>query len=281
MRTLLSLFAITPLLLSGNTTQVRTLDASQLGPLTFAEDCLQPLDLWSADGKPRGRWKTNYFHSDQHGFSSRNLAGNGDRQVYSAPTYNGVDPFGQVHGECLISADVDHAPSDPRNGGAPYTSGILSTEKSFAQRYGYFEMRAALPQAKGMWPAFWLWSANVPEGHEIDVLESVQDGSVYGGYVDWSVPTTTNGQQGRRWLVRVRAVTDRLRDYGLLWTPTRLCYYLDRVERGCTDNPGFNSPMFLMLNLAVGGHWPGNPSPDTSWPQVMRVKFVHVYMLKR
>ena len=151
------------------------LDRSILAP-TFAEEFSGPLNLWDARTNPRGRWKPNYDSGTQDpanpsGWSSRNLKGNGELQVYTGGIPGAPQPYRIRNGELVITAARTPPALRKRLWGHAYTSGVVTTSKSFNQRYGYFEMRARLPEGKGLWPAFWLLPADGSWPPEIDVVE--------------------------------------------------------------------------------------------------------------
>src|SRR3954464_15406414 len=95
---------------------------------------------FSPDGN--GAWKTEFY------FGGRSLPSNGEQEFYSDASV-GADPFHLQDGSLVITATPDD------NGtGLPYTSGLITTEGTFSQTYGYFEVAAQLPEGQGMWPAF-------------------------------------------------------------------------------------------------------------------------------
>ena len=150
-----------------------TLDLSGY-KLTFAEEFNS--FTWSPDGRAGTTWKTTY-----QGLT-RTLSNNGEREYYSDATV-GVDPFKLVDGALRIEAK----PSSGNPLDMPYTSGVITTENSFAQQYGYFEMRAQLPEGQGLWPAFWLLSADKHWPPELDPLEGFgnKPNHVHTGAISW------------------------------------------------------------------------------------------------
>ena len=119
----------------------------------------------SPQGGP-GQFKTTFYHGDHGG---RTLSGNGEWEQYSDASV-GIDPFKLENGALDITAAPSADPSQTQ--GLPYTSGLITTENNFTQQYGYFEMRAKLPEGKGMWPAFWLLPEDKSWPPEIDPLEA-------------------------------------------------------------------------------------------------------------
>jgi Glycosyl hydrolases family 16 len=139
--------------------------------------------------------------------------------------------------------------------GLPYTSGEITTQRSFAQTYGYFEMRAELPAGQGMWPAFWLLPADGSWPPELDVMEML-------GNDPTMIYTTTHSQ-----VASTAALADRVADtsagfhsYGVDWEPDRVTFYFDGNAISSLATPAdMNKPMYMLVNLAVGGvgSWPG------------------------
>jgi beta-glucanase (GH16 family) len=255
---------------------------------SFADDFTRPLSLYHPAASPQGRWKTNYWFADQSdyaGAASRSLPG--EKQLYVDPTANGVNPFHIRDGILEIRAEKSPR-SDPGfaspypNGliakGAPfpYTSGLITTERSFRQRYGYFEARMAFPRGRGLWPAFWL----LPETHddathdEIDVVEWV-------GVEPNRLLFTAHGPENGGSLARDDFTSPYdFHTYGLLWTPKRLVWYVDQREVRTVTGHHLHRPMYMLLNLAVGG-WDGNDKEDPSvFPATLRVDSVRAFGLR-
>ncbi len=178
-----------------------------------------------------------------------------------------------------------------REASGGYTSARLKTEGKFAFTYGRVEARIRVPKGQGIWPAFWMLGEDIktvgwPAGGEIDIMENigkepqVNHGSVHGpGYSGGSAITSQVK------LPRTAALGDDFHVYGLNWSPNRLEFSFDgQVYETVTPAalpPNqkwiFDKPMFLLLNVAVGGQWPGNPDQTTEFPQKMLVDYVRVY----
>lgn len=195
-----------------------------------------------------------------------------------------MSPFVWKKGTLDIVAQPNPFRSDWRTHDLPYLSGLITTEKSFTQLYGYFEARVTMPVGKGLWPAFWLlpqWRHDLPPAaprgqQEIDVFENIgKDGEVYA--------TVHTDQNGRKVPDNGRIPIDTVakpHDYGVLVTPTDVVWYIDEREVRRRPNKDFHQPAYMLINLAVGGDWPGNPDDTTVFPAVMRVDRVRAYALK-
>jgi beta-glucanase (GH16 family) len=172
-----------------------------------------------------------------------------------------------------------------------YTSARLKTFGKFSQTYGRFEARIKIPYGQGMWPAFWMLGEDIdkvgwPACGEIDIMENIGKepamihGSIHGpGYVGGTgleAPYTISGKQ---------RFADDFHIFAIEWDLDSVSFYVDKdlyVRRTRADlKPGwkwvFDKPFFLILNLAVGGDWPGNPGSATVFPQSMLVDYVRVY----
>lgn len=174
-------------------------------------------------------------------------------------------------------------------GPCQYTSARLFTKKKFTQAYGRFEARMKLPFGQGMWPAFWLLGENIdtvgwPACGEIDIMENIGrepflvHGTMHGpGY---------SGDKGiGASFTFARRVADDHHIFAVEWEPNEIRWYVDGKlyeTRTPADLPAganwvYDHPFFIILNLAVGGAWPGNPDATTTFPQTMLVDYVRVY----
>ncbi|MEV0828790.1 glycoside hydrolase family 16 protein [Nonomuraea rubra] len=163
------------------------------------------------------------------------------------------------------------------------TSARLFTAGKFAQRYGRIEARIKLPEGQGMWPAF--WARRSPQGSgrgEIDIMEHLGrepdtvHGSLHGeqGYDEQNTYRLPGG--GR--------FADDFHVFAADWYPDRISFLVDgqvyATEHKADAPPGgwdFDVPYYLLLNLAVGGDWPGPPDSTTRFPQQLIVDHVRVY----
>ncbi len=252
--------------------------------LTFNEEFGGPLSLYNPKTHS-GRWKTNYDFGFQGGGPSSRTLGD-ELEVYSDPSYNGINPFVQGVGSLDLTAAVNSAARTPRNAGKPFTSGLLTTSPSFRQAYGYFELRAALPQGAGLWPAFWLTvpldaTISAPQFQgEIDVMEMLgRDPSNIYCSVHWPQDKTALTQRFKTLSVQMTD-TASAHTYGVLWTDTDLVWFVDDREVARMANPGLDRPMMIVVNLAVGGHWGGPPNRNTAFPASMRLFGLRAYRVR-
>jgi len=172
-----------------------------------------------------------------------------------------------------------------------YTSARLKTLGKFSQTDGRFEARIKIPYGQGMWPAFWMLGDDIdkvgwPACGEIDIMENIGKepgiihGSIHGpGYVGGT------GLEAPYALPEKQRFADDFHVFAIEWDPDSVSFYVDHdlyVRRTRADlKPGwkwvFDKPFFVILNLAVGGDWPGNPDSTTVFPQTMLVDYVRVY----
>ncbi|RYE56080.1 MAG: glycosyl hydrolase family protein, partial [Rhizobiaceae bacterium] len=148
--------------------------------MTF-QDEFNGLSLYS-DTNPRGTWDTTFRYGPDNSLSARTLPGNGEDQVYTDPKF-GPNPFSVSDGELSITAEKLTAAESAKLWNYKYASGLLTTEHSFAQTYGYFEIKAELPVEQGMFPAFWLMPKAAVWPPEIDIMENVGENWVSGGAI--------------------------------------------------------------------------------------------------
>ena len=185
------------------------------------------------------------------------------------------------------------ARTEQRNGKA-YTSGRINTRDRFAFRYGRIEARIRLPGGQGIWPAFWLLpQANVygtwAASGEIDIMEAVnlapEPPHEVHGTIHYGGQWPDNLYTGYPHVVSGSATT-AFHTYALEWDEREMRWYVDDVlyasqnqwssKAGAFPAP-FDKSFYILLNLAVGGNWPGSPNEDTAFPVTMAVDYVRVY----
>jgi beta-glucanase (GH16 family) len=207
-----------------------------------------------------------------NGSGLRTLSGNGEQQFYSDSSV-GADPFTLQNGELIITASPGANPA-----GLPNNSGAISTANGFQQQYGYFEMRAQLPQGQGMWPAFWmLKTGDWPP--ELDALEAfgAPNANGEGGptKMHYGAISHDGSQSNGGWVDTGVDTTAGYHTYGLQWDPQHVTYYFDGQEIAQVNTPSdANVPMYLIANLAAGANWPGATSGETAQ---MKIDYIRAY----
>jgi len=173
-----------------------------------------------------------------------------------------------------------------------YTSGRIKTEGLFSFQYGRIEARMKLPESQGMWPAFWLLGNSVttinwPACGEIDIMEHIDGSNPKSEGFDWVQGTLhgTNLGSGIQYHPTGFSAAD-WHTYGMIWTKGQIQFYVDSPSNiYATFTPTTQAgtwpfdagPQFILLNLAVGGDWPGPPNAQTQFPSEVLADYVRVY----
>ncbi len=175
-------------------------------------------------------------------------------------------------------------------GNQQYTSGRIKTKDLFEQTHGRFEARIKLPVGQGIWPAFWMLGADIdevgwPACGEIDVMEylghepRVLHGTLHGpGHFG-------SGAVTGRHVLSQGGFHLGFHEFAIQWEEGKITWYVDGFafhSATPTDLPAgatwvYEKPFFILLNLAVGGRWPGSPDETTVFPQSMLIDYVRVY----
>lgn len=230
----------------------------------FEGDSLQSLDTtdWTYDiGRGANGW------------------GNGELQYYTDRIRNAhMDGSGHL----LIRAY--------REGyeGAEYTSARVKTKDKFEQRYGKFEARIQPPTGLGIWPAFWMLGSNIdevgwPQCGEIDIMEVIGEapneihGSLHGpGHsAGEAISETYRLQEGN--------FDEDFHVFSVEWSPDSIVFLVDEKQYQTVKREGingqwvYNTPFFMLINLAIGGTYVGYPAPDETFPKEMKIDYIRVY----
>ena len=232
---------------------------------TFVDD-FDTLSL-SADG---GRWKPAYIWP-------ADVIINDELQYYVDPASSDWSPFTTADGILTIEARTTPDELSGQVEGQPYVSGVLTTQTSFSQRHGRFEAILQPPAGQGLWSAFWLlpsfdsWPEGIAVLPEIDVMELL-------GHEPRTVHTTLHTNQSGELSSHPydhtpgQDLSADFHRYSVVWTPERVHWYLDRRHIASHPTPSdFTRPVHFLLNLAVGGSWPGAPDRSTPFPAHYRI----------
>jgi beta-glucanase (GH16 family) len=172
-----------------------------------------------------------------------------------------------------------------------YTSARLKTQGKFTQAYGRFEARIKIPRGQGIWPAFWMLGADIdkvgwPACGEIDIMENIgKEPATVHGTIHGPGYSGSHGIGAPFSLPAAQHFADDFHVYAVEWEPKAIRFYVDDhlyETRTPADLPTgtkwvYDHPFFILLNVAVGGYWPGNPDASTVFPQTMLVDYVRVY----
>ena len=194
------------------------------------------------------------------------------------------------HGKLVIQA-IREEFTGPDGVSLHYTSARLKTQAKFAQAYGRFEARIKIPRGQGMWPAFWMLGDDIsrvdwPNCGEIDIMENIgREPSTVHGTIHGPGFSGSGGLEAGYMLPRNKRFADGFHTFAVEWEPETIRFYVDqhlyatrtRGELRADQKWVFDHPFFLLLNVAVGGDWPGSPDATTRFPQAMLVDYVRVY----
>lgn len=189
------------------------------------------------------------------------------------------------NGNLIIEARNEPSPYGGNN---QYTSARIITENKFEFQYGRVDIRAAMPEGQGLWPALWTLGANIsevswPKCGEIDILEMLGGGTenIAHNALHWQGDVDKESH-GNAYTIPSGSLHGEFHVYSIIWDETSITYLIDNVERDvinieASDMTEFHLPHFLIMNVAVGGDWPGSPDATTVFPQQMIVDYVRVF----
>ena len=212
--------------------------------------------------------------------------GNQEREYYTPGTANAVVQGGNL----VITADGSTSQYSCWYGACQYTSARLLTQGLFTQQYGRFEARIQLPYGQGLWPAFWMLGSNIttvswPACGEIDIMENIGKEPSYNHGSLHAPGFPGSGLTGQYTVPGGGKLSDAFHVFAIEWDAASIRFYVDdqlyetqtpaNVPSGGTW--AFDHPFFLLLNVAVGGSWPGDPDMTTTFPQTMKVDWVRAY----
>lgn len=207
--------------------------------------------------------------------------GNNEWQYYTARKENAYVQDGILH----IRANKENYE------GAKYTSARMITKGKFSFTYGTVEARIALPVGKGIWPAFWMLGENIdavswPACGEIDIIEAVNDENVVYGTNHWQYNGNHadygNNTKDYYGTSKELDIT-QFHNYKMVWNEKLIAMYVDdfkyqeiAIEDAKDGLEAFHKPQFFILNVAVGGNWPGFEIDDAQFPNEMLVDYIRV-----
>lgn len=236
--------------------------------------------VWSEE------FKGEVLHSDRWNIETGGDGwGNRELQFY---TENGNL---SLENDCLVITAKKN-----KSGPHRYTSARINTRNKFAVQYGKIEARIKLPYGKGLWPAFWMLGSSFQQvGHplcgEIDILEMIGGEDASKGFSDsviWGSLHWVDRRRNQKSLTAKHAISRKYAQdfhvFGITWDSQSIRFSVDHhvyqtvsLKKGRDGLDVFHRPFFIILNLAVGGNWPGPPDETTQWPQKMMVDWVRVY----
>jgi len=225
------------------------------------------------NGLDSSKWNTSYRWGP-------NWTINNERQYYIDRNANpdfGVDPFKFGGGKLEITAERTPSSLKSSANGKQFTSGVLTTYNKFKMKYGYVEMRAKMPGGQGLWPAFWLLNQyDDRKQPEIDVMEFLgrEVDTVYNvyHYID-------GGGKGSGTLeFEGPDFTADFHTFGMKWEPGKITWYVDGREVNKHESSTVSDEdMYIIVNLALGGSWGGDPDGSTPFPARYTIDYIRAY----
>jgi beta-glucanase (GH16 family) len=203
-----------------------------------------------------------------------NGGGNNELQYYTSRLQNAYIDSGMLVIQALKENYL----------GKAYTSARLNTNGRGDWKYGRFEARMLLPYGAGLWPAFWLLPTDWvyggwPMSGEIDVMEELGDNpaKVY-GTIHYGSSTSDHQQSGGWYTLPQGSFAGSFHRFAIEWDSTGMRWYVDGLQYYAVNHgKPFDQRFHLLLNVAVGGNWPGPPDLATTFPQKMKVDYVRVF----
>lgn len=215
--------------------------------------------------------------------------GNNELQYYTSRGYNSFVENGNLN--IVARNEVYSADEGTRN----FTSARMRTKYKGDWKYGRFEIKAKLPFGKGIWPAIWMLPTDWEYGGwaasgEIDIMEQLghEPEKIY-GTIHYGGSWPENKHHGGNYSLENSDFSDDFHIFSIEWEAEEIRWYIDgklyyttsEWFSSAAEYPApFNKRFHIILNVAVGGKWPGNPDESTVFPQTMQVDWVKVYQKK-
>ena len=207
--------------------------------------------------------------------------GNSELQLYTNAVENSYIEEDADGVSALVIAATESSSGD-------YNSAKLTTQSLHSFRYGKIDARIKLPTAQGMWPAMWMLGDNItdiswPGCGEIDILELVgSEPDVVRGNIHYTDEEQNYSNDEGSPLMITETFDQDYHNFGIDWTPTEITFSLDGSVYKTTSLTAdgmkeFQRSFYLILNVAVGGNWPGDPDATTTFPQKMYVDYIRYY----
>ena len=232
---------------------------------------------------------TNLDYSKWSVEENANGGGNNEQQFYLERPEN----VRVENGNLVLEARKEHFGSAGVE--RDYTSGRIRTKYRADWKYGRVEVRAKLPAGRGLWPAIWMlptenkyggWAAS----GEIDIMELLgQEPNTVYGTLHYGGIWPKNTHTGKSFVLPHGTFADDFHVFAIEWEAGVIRWYVDGTlyqtqtqwhSDGGTFPAPFDQPFHLILNVAVGGQWPGPPDDKTIFPQRMLVDYVRIYQRK-
>lgn len=205
--------------------------------------------------------------------------GNNELQNYTASSANSYLSDGKL----IIEAREENS------GGSQYSSARIITAGKREFAFGRIDIRAKLPEGQGIWPAIWMLGANFftngwPSCGEVDIMELVgHEPGIVHGTAHWGPQGSPSINNGNAYSLGGPKFSEAFHVFTIIWESNRLRWYVDdnlffTLTQSEVGSPyPFNDAFFFILNIAVGGNWPGSPDASTVFPQRMFIDYIRVF----
>ncbi|TCN59518.1 T9SS C-terminal target domain-containing protein [Flavobacterium circumlabens] len=170
-------------------------------------------------------------------------------------------------------------------GGKQYTSGSITTLNKASWTYGKIEGRLKMPKGQGLWAAFWTLGTNYasagwPKSGEIDIMEHINSETIIHGTAHYGGLNDVHVQNANTYSVDVT----QWHTYSVVWDANYIKWYVDdvlfhqlQITGGQNYTEEFHLPQYILINLPIGGSWPGSPDATTVLPATMYCDYIRVY----
>jgi beta-glucanase (GH16 family) len=173
--------------------------------------------------------------------------------------------------------------------GTDYTSASIITANKADWTYGKIEGRFKVPQSKGLWACFWTLGSSIreegwPACGEIDIFEHINNESVIHATGHWADDSLKHVKKSSD---SPQLDVTKWHTYSVIWSPNRIKWYVDDVQfheisiaDGINSTQEFHKPHYILINLPIGGTWPGSPDETTVLPATMYCDYVRIYKME-
>ena len=258
-------------------------DSQENGEIPFNDEDKEWVLVWSdefdADSLDMSKWSYQFGTGREIGLTGW---GNNELQYYTDREENVRVEDGKLH----ITAQQELYE------GAQHTSARIRTINKGDWTYGRIEVLAKLPQGQGIWPAIWMLPTRDdpvwPRDGEIDIMELVgHEPATVHGTVHYGTDWPDHQYKGDSYTLEEGIFADDFNLFAIEWKMNEIKFFVNdihyyTVTQATTQGYQypFNNRFHLIMNLAVGGNWPGSPNASTEFPQSMIVDYVRVYQLQ-
>ena len=253
--------------------------------------CLVFFFLWSCSEKPRlgdaqfdpSDWELTFV--DQFDGSELDEAKWSPKDPWEVVRNNELQayvPDAFVVKDGILKIRSRRSPAEYDGATREYSSGMMTTTGKFSQTHGRFEIRCKVPKGKGLWPAFWMLPEPPSWPPEIDVLEILghETAKVHMTH-HWPHPDRpTEDSKSNGGEFKGPDFSAAFHTFAVEWRKDEIRWLVDGIERHRSEKEVPRVPMFLLVNLAVGGNWPGSPDENTDFPADFEIDYIKVWKKK-